>query len=364
MTRPIQPRLPALVLLAAVLGSGCSNRPPKTDGLPLGGEAAVRLISPRARFNTAFPSGNRENPRVHTLLLSADGSLAAVSNLSLREKKVQLWDVSGPPRKLREYEGYLKAFSPDGKRFVRSRGLGRREIVDVDGGQVLGRLNYVADHVYFRSPDVVVAMSMSHDWSRAQKFHVRQYDAATGKELSSFEGSDDDRVHICPPVNGGRELVLYVEKANRVQVWDLSARRLVREFPLAPPKGAGSCQGFVAGPDGKWLAVAWAGGTPTQVLDAATGSAVATLPRGLHAYHAAFAPGRDVYLTPSNLARADKTGSPLDVVAYDLQRRAVVAAFRGHQKPGLEVAVSADGKVMASGDEAGDVLLWDLGQLP
>jgi hypothetical protein len=105
------------------------------------------------------------------------------------------------------------------------------------------------------------------------------------------------------------------------------------------------------------------GGAPTEILDGTTGAVVATLPGGVNPYHTTFVPGRDVYLAPSNLARAEKTGNPLDVVAYDVQRRAVVAAFRGHQKPGLKVAVSADGKVLATGDEAGDVLLWDLGQL-
>jgi WD40 repeat protein len=361
MTRRIHPRLPALVLLGVALALGCSQRPTKTDD-PSGAEGAT-VIGPRARFNTAFPPADPpDKPRVHTLFLSADGTRLAASNSSLTKPVIQLWDVSGPPRKLHDYPGQVVALSPDGRRLVRWGEAGDLEVVDAEGGQVLGTLQYTGDHVYFRSPDVIVAMSQSHDWSRAQKFHVRQYDAATGKDLGSFEASDDDRVHICAPVKGGRELVLGVVKANQIKVWDLTTRRLVREFPLTPPRSAGSWSGFLASPDGTWLAFE-RGGTPTEVFDGTTGSVVTTLPRGLGPYNSAFVPGRDVYLAPSNLARAVKTGPRHDIVAYDLQRRAVVAAFRGHEKSYLEVAVSADGRVMATGDEAGDVLLWDLGQL-
>jgi WD40 repeat protein len=363
MTRRLSQHLPALVLLAAVLGAGCSNRPPKAEGLPLEGEAAVQLISPRARFNAAFPSGDMLNPRVHTLLLSADGSRVAVSNHAFTAPKIQVWDASGPPKKLHEYEGQVVALSPDGKRLVRWGGVWGPEIVDVGSGKVLGRLSYVGDHFYYRSSDVVVVMKRSNDWRQARKFPVRQLDAATGADLGGFEGSDDDRVSICAPVKGGRELVLGVEKANRVKVWDLSTRRLVREFALAPPESVGMWHGFLASPDGKWIAVGW-GRAGTQVLDGETGSVVTTLPRGLYAYNHAFVPGRDIYLAPSNLARAVKTGPCLDIVAYDLNRRAVIAAFRGHEKPDLQIALSGDGRVMATGDEAGNVLLWDLGQLP
>jgi len=252
------------------------------------------------------------------------------------------------------------ALSPDGKRLVRINPVSR-ELVDVDSGKLLGNLQSDNSSWYFQSPDVVMGMSRSGDWREAKKLIVRQYDAATGKELNSFEASDDDRVSLCAPVKAGQDLVIGVEKANRVKVWDTGSRKLVREFSLSPAKDE-SWYGFIASPNSKWIAVRRGSG-PTEIFNGATGQAAATVPAMLYMYDSAFISDPDIYLALSNIARQDTTGDPLEIAAYDVNRQKVVAAFRGHEVAGLKTAVSANGKVMATGDEKGNVLLWDLGGL-
>ena len=120
---------------------------------------------------------------------------------------------------------------------------------------------------------------------------------------------------------------------------------------------------MMASPNGNWITL-HRGNNPTEILDGMTGKVVATLPTFLDlAYLPAFVPGQDVYLDASNVARQVKTGNPLDVAAYDINQQKTIATFRGHDRPIHSLAVSGGGKVMATGDDAGNVLLWDLGQL-
>jgi hypothetical protein len=255
--------------------------------------------------------------------------------------------------------------SPDGKRLVRSL-EGKFEITDVESGKKLGEFGYRDDYAFFRSPDMVIGMARSGDWRAVKDFEVHEYEAATGKKLASSMASNDDRVHIGPPINQGRELVIGVEKPNLVKVWDLTARKLVREFPLTLPsregRGSATWYGFIVSADGKWIALERGSGPP-EIFRGADGKFVLELPEGMEYPSHLFVPGRDMYVAPSNITREVKTGNALDFVAYDINQKKVRAAFRGHETGFLKSAVSADGKVMATGDEAGNVLVWNLAEL-
>jgi WD40 repeat protein len=218
--------------------------------------------------------------------------------------------------------------------------------------------------VFFRPPGLIISLTGCTDWQKAAPLTVHEFDASTGTSLGAAVASDDNRVHVRLVGKLGEQLVLGLQRADRVRVWDVPARKLVREFSLStePPKGITIWDGFAASPDGHWIAVRQQD-KPLSIHDATTGAVVATLPVGVCAFESLFLPDRPIYLTPSNITRADPSGTSLDVVVYDVSRKAVLAVLRGHGRPGLKLAASANGRVLVTGDEEGNILLWDLGEV-
>jgi WD40 repeat protein len=345
--------------------------PKKGDAEPKLEIASV--ARPRTRFNAGFPSGKddakadatADKPGINKLFLSADGSRVAISNLASERKKIHVWDVAAEPKKLYELDGQVRAFSPDGKRLIRRHPS--TTIIAVETGTSLGELKFGGEYVYFVSPDVVVEMNRSNDWSRPEKFLVRKCDAATGRELESFEASEDNRVSISAPINQNKELVFGMDPANKIKVYDLSTKSSLREFSLGTPDPNSMWFGFLASPDGKWIAVQPDVVESPKIRDGKTGVEFTDLPKRLQLSirddATAFLPNRNIIMGTSQIGRKSKDDFFIDIVAYDFVKKTVVAGFQGHEVGVLVFAVSADGKVMASGDMDGNVLIWNLDQI-
>lgn len=377
-------------LLAVVSSVGCSQKPPAPDIAPADAAVTtaapavtptvtpaaaakdVMVLKPRARFTIAPTEARKsdDGPGVSRLFLSADGKRLAVSIQDSRTgaTSAEVWDIAGQPKRLSKHARAIDALSPEGMRVVRRCEAGTQEVAEAATGRRLADLPVVGNHVFFRNPTIIISLNRSADWQKAHPLTVREFDAITGLALGSFVTSDDDRVNVAPLINQGYELALGVERANRFQVWDLLTRKSVRQFLMTPEPSPEKSQeivswnGFAVSPDGRWVAVRQ-GSLPLQIHDGITGAIVATLPVGVNGFHSVFLPDRPIYLTPSNITRADVTGTSVDVVAYDIPRKSLVGVFRGHEKPGIKVAVSADGTVLVTGDETGNVLLWNLAEL-
>jgi predicted Zn finger-like uncharacterized protein len=331
------------------------TRGPALPAPPKYVEDNAPVIKPRARFDLGLTSGTKEDKTIGPLLLSADGSRLAVSNGG-RKPGIQIWDISGEPKKLQEHEGAVSAFSADGKRLVRGRNW-LNEIIDADSGKVLGTIDLFANQWHFLSADVLFATLYNE-----KRLRVDEYSAATGKKLRSFTAPLNSHISVSPPVRGGRGLVVGVHKTNQIKVWDLATQQVTREFPLAAGKVNDLWFDYIVSPDGRWLVVKVAG-DQGKVFNGTTGAVTATVPPRIGTYQAAFVPKRDIYLTLSNVVRG-KSGSENDVVAYDVPKQLVVAAFRGQENDLLErIAVSGDGRVLAAGTREGLVIVWALSQL-
>lgn len=151
-----------------------------------------------------------------------------------------------------------------------------------------------------------------------------------------------------------------MKKESRFRMWDFESQKMIRDVPVAEVKPKGLWFGFTASPDGKWASMQVSGEPSGKIYDAASGKVAATLPRGMGGGSCAFLPKRDILLVPSNFARGK--GKSSEMMAYDIQQKTFIAAFRGQDEWPPNFRVSADGKVLAVQDGDG-ISLWDLAQL-
>jgi len=324
----------------------------------------VPIIKPRTQFSarveTIYSGGRYTGEK--ELFLCPDGSRIAIRS-NVFPSKTQVWDIAGQPRKLYDFDGYIHALSPDGKSAIRS-GPSSIEIAEFESGKKLVQSPFGGGHFFGPSGQAFAMMTKMDFDGKPRKLMISEFDPATGKNRGNFEALGNDRVEVAGPVKNGNEFFFGTDP-NRIQVYDLSARKVVREFTLAlDAKKRIDWLYFVVSPDGKWIAVRVRNGTEvTTIFDGTTGAQVVALPPALGIWHANFVSGRDLFLAPSSIARKDKK-SGSDIVAYDIAKKRVVAAFRPDQDSQFAgAAVSADGKVLAAGTKDGKVILWDLTQL-
>jgi WD40 repeat protein/serine/threonine protein kinase len=103
-------------------------------------------------------------------------------------------------------------------------------------------------------------------------------------------------------------------------------------------------------PDGKHLAAILA--SQVIVWDAASGDMLFSLP-GNSSGHLSFRPGS---MGSTQLAVADLNGVPQ---VWDLSTQTITYALSGHLAPCEGIAYSPDGKLLATGDLAGFIKIWD-----
>jgi WD40 repeat protein/serine/threonine protein kinase len=347
-------------------------------------------------------------PRVVALDFGPQGRLAAVTQGQViaqgkvEAASVAVWDAASG-QKLLTLKGHAEfvhgfAFSPDGRQLaVVSRGKDQSEaqlkVWDAATGQelsnVTARFNPRPGAGLAYSPDGRLLAS-------TEPGAVRLRDAATGKEVRSFEESAVG-VAFSPD---GRWLATAGVRAE-VRIWDLAegeevcrcqaragtARNLAfspdgrwlvatgldaatkcwevptgRERPAAEAPWPIQDFGVAFSPDGTRLVLGTADARAVRVTDAATGAEVRTL--GWH-------PRAPICLAISPDARTVASGGADRIVRlWDAEMLEPLQVFRGHTAPVLVVAFSPDGRLLASGDSggqarrvgdfpSGEVRVWD-----
>jgi len=119
--------------------------------------------------------------------------------------------------------------------------------------------------------------------------------------------------------------------------------------PVVSPVGS-----IAFSPDGKFLAVG--GYKDVQLMDAASGKAVATL-----SGHADVV--RALAFTPDGTKLAAAGGLPArsgEIKVWDVQTHKLLETMTGHKDCIYSIAISPDGKLLASGSYDKLILLWDL----
>jgi hypothetical protein len=330
-------------------------QPPSYENVP--------VLKPRAQFQPGWGKAGTEEAIVARLFLAADGSRLAVSSLpGLGGKgRLQVWDVSGNPKRVYDGDGEVLALAPDGKRLLRRLLAVAEEIVDVDSGAAV-TADVSAIHGFFQGADVLVVAGFNAD-AKQGGLAVSVLDAATGKKTAALGPVGELDAQLVA-VNGGGDLYVGASKPDRVRVFNVAAGKVVREItPAVEAPFRVEWYLFTASADGKYFAANVVGGdTPVPtIFSAATGAKVADLPRGV-GLPEGFVPGRELVLVPGVITRPGRKGG-VDLVAYDFSKKTVVAACRANDKAFTNMAVSSNGRVLAAATVDGDVFVWDLAQL-
>jgi WD40 repeat protein len=198
------------------------------------------------------------------------------------------------------------------------------------------------------SPDSKLLATLHSDRQRNIKF----WEARTGKLVASLgEKELPVRMESCVFAPDGKSFITSGNHA--LVVWDVPTFKERLSIDL-PPRAGGV---VLVSPDGKTLIVRGPGDDETALLyDAATGKQTGVLKGHKDVTHLAVSPdGKWVASADRWLASADNEGS---VVVWDLgsRRRQAVLAPTGRVEA---LVFSPDGKTLATGSDDASVAFWD-----
>jgi WD40 repeat protein len=294
---------------------------------------------PRRTFQHTPPRG------IEGMVLSPDGStFATFEELSGESDHgpghaASLWDVkSGRPRALPADIDYWSVYAPDGRTLAAPAGAGAGlpatiRLLDVATARERVTIPVPLKGVrvcYMQfSPDGKLLVGQVRDERRTGRHWLKFWEAATGREVASFEGEPRDVFLWMAFSPDGRTLAVTNNARagqGKLFLFDVVGRRLAKTVLLGAKAGP---RQPAFSPDGRWLAV------PTQVL-----------PLGRLARE----------------PRAEEVPQPrihLVEVSTGVVRETLVSP------PGFAASAcfSPDGRTLATGG-LGNVLLWDLSRPP
>jgi WD40 repeat protein len=336
-------------------GSGRPSGPP--GGRPGGSDmgqpggtnaAAVPLLHPRTKFK---PSSD-----CHSIKLSDDGKILAVGWHTPEAKDVvTVWDISGEPKSLAQFECSKFELSPSGKFLVT---YGVPKVFEVSTKKLVAELKSIfMSHMYFRDDNTLVWTTRSFNFPEATKGKIFVWDVAKNADAGSFD-IPDNRFETALPANDGKEIWLVMSnKKFVIECYDLAGKKLLRT--IKPEDDSG--RPFTS--SGSWFSLASDSSvfathhSKLQIFDAKTGKIIGGLPADVGATVTGLLASGSRYLACGS--RKLSGLSENDFVICDWVMKKNLAAIVCEEKDRM-IGVSGDGKTLVSLSKAGEAQVFDI----
>jgi WD40 repeat protein/serine/threonine protein kinase len=314
-----------------------------------GVRAEIKLWDACSGHETATLLGHTHS--VRCVSFSPDGRLLASASL---DHSVRVWEVAPPPHNPRAgvpltLRGHTDsvlalAFSPDGKRLASGSEDRMIKIWNLENGQELfsyrGHTQQVNTLAY-RCDGRILA-------SGADDGTLRLWDATTSQEARTLTGHGNDVNQVSYSPDGG-----YLASASNdatIRLWDSATGEEMRVLP-----GVAAVNGLVFRRDRACLASAHDDGT-LKLWEVPSGHLLHTWkPSNQPASHVVFADAYLVSATADGRIYVWDTGFGENASATPLR------AWQGHAGLIHHLAVSPNGRRLASAGEDGTAKVWDLG---